>query len=86
MGVDLELRLIYDGQQWIASKDNLQATGRTLGELDRNLKSVLQANGNFPQGTRVTVLMQFDAETIPNYANVRQYRPEYFNRLVVIDF
>lgn len=85
MGADLELMLIHDGRQWIASRDNLQVAGHTLVELDQNLKSTLQADGNFPQGAKVTVLMKFDAETIPNYANVRQYRPEYFHRLVAID-
>ncbi|MDN5361417.1 MAG: hypothetical protein PWP70_464 [Moorella sp. (in: firmicutes)] len=85
MAADLELRLIHDGRQWIAGNDNLQAAGRTLAELDRDLKNTLLKSGNLLQGAKVTVLMKFDAETMPNYANVRQYRPEYFHRLVVID-
>jgi hypothetical protein len=85
MAADLEFRLIHDGQQWVATRDNLQASGRTLGELDQDLKNALLKSISFPRGARVTVMMRYDAETIPNYANLRQYRPEYFHRVVAIE-
>jgi len=81
-GVRLELRLVHDGRQWIASNDSIVAGGTSLEELGENVKKAVAATGRFAAGTKVTVRMRFDYDTFPNAAWYRQYMPYYFDHLL----
>ncbi|MBO8128168.1 MAG: DUF5395 domain-containing protein [Peptococcaceae bacterium] len=83
MKADMELVIVHDGEQWIASNDSLKASGCTLPELDENLKQVIIKSGVFKPGTKITVFMGFDYSTIPTW--IRQYAAHYFNRYVSIE-
>ncbi|CEP68943.1 Uncharacterized [Moorella glycerini] len=85
MRANMEVRLIHNGREWIAGDANFEARGRTLVELDQSIKNALRKSGKFQQGTKVTVLMKFDYETMPDYARVRQYMPAYFNRVLAVE-
>jgi hypothetical protein len=80
---DLDMSLIHDGQCWVGCYGTLVARGFTLAELDEDVRRVLRASGKFPEGSRVTVFMGFDYDTIPTW--IRQYATHYFNRYVAID-
>jgi hypothetical protein len=82
MKADLELVLRHDGERWIARDDSLEATGRTLAELDDSLAGALRERDEFA-GSRITVFMCFDFATIPTW--IRQYASHYFNRYVSLD-
>lgn len=83
MRADVETRLIDDGRRWIASNDFLEASGRTLNELDADLRRALEESGRFEKGSRVVVFMGFDFSRIPVW--LRQYANHYFNRFVTVD-
>lgn len=78
--VDLEVSLIHDGSYWVARHGSLEARGRTLPELDRDLAQRLRERGDFPPASQVAVFMGFDYDTIPTW--IRQYAYHYFNRHV----
>jgi len=82
---DLELKLIYDGEQWVASSNNgtITASGRSLDDLDEQLKQALVATGRLSPGSRINVLMKFDFDSIPTW--YRQYHSHYFNRAVTFE-
>ncbi len=82
MKADIELDLVHDGQDWVVSNDTLKAKGADLHALDDDLRCVLRQDGVFPPGSRVTVFMGFDFDTIPTW--LRQYHNHYFNRLVTL--
>lgn len=83
MKVDLETRLIHDGDAWVASNETITARGRTLEELDESLVSALRKTGRFTKGSKVSVFMGFDFSTIPMW--LRQYASHYFNRCITVD-
>ncbi len=83
MRADLEVTLIHDGEAWVARNGDLEARGRTLPELDADLKRAMQACGEFEEGSKVTVFMGFDYDTIPTW--IRQYASHYFNRYVFVN-
>ncbi len=83
MKADVELSLIHDGAQWVGYNGALAARGDTLEALDHDVRRALQTTGDYPAGTKVTVFMAFDFETIPIW--LRQYHAHYFNRYVAID-
>jgi hypothetical protein len=80
---DLVTSLIHDGERWVASNDTLTASGRTLPELDDDMRRVLRKCEQFKKGSSVMVFMGFDYSTIPTW--IRQYASHYFNRYVTID-
>lgn len=83
MKADVETRLVDDGVNWIASNDYLKASGRTLPELDRDMKRALRECGRFTGASSVVVFMGFDFSQIPIW--LRQYAYHYFNRFVTVD-
>ncbi|WP_338833774.1 hypothetical protein MHLNE_01420 [Moorella humiferrea] len=84
MRPDFEVKLTHDGKEWIAADGDFEVRGRTLKELDQNIKKALESRGGFCEGTQVKILMKFAHETLPDYQRVRQYMPAYFNRWLVI--
>nr|VFK00801.1 MAG: hypothetical protein BECKH772A_GA0070896_102032 [Candidatus Kentron sp. H]VFK02265.1 MAG: hypothetical protein BECKH772B_GA0070898_102702 [Candidatus Kentron sp. H]VFK04712.1 MAG: hypothetical protein BECKH772C_GA0070978_102012 [Candidatus Kentron sp. H] len=80
---DIELRLIHDGERWIARNDRLTAEGEALSDLDSDVRRALQEGGKYPAGSRLTVFMGFDFDTFPTW--LRQYHAHYFNRVVSMD-
>jgi len=83
MKTDLEMVLIHDGKHWVARQAEIAAWGETLPELDEHLVTVLRQSGQFPQATRIKVLMNFDFDTIPTW--LRQYAYHYFNRSIYLE-
>lgn len=83
MKADVELSIVFRGDQWIAGNGSITATGPTLAELDQNIKRALAASGQFAKGSTVTIYMKFDFSSIPDW--IRQYSPHYFNRLVTVE-
>jgi len=77
--VNIDLRLIHDGQRWVANNERIAFSGRTLAELGESVKKAVAVTGNHPPGTKVTVCMRFDYNTIPNAAWYRQFMPYYFD-------
>ncbi|SFW31191.1 DUF5395 domain-containing protein [Nitrosovibrio sp. Nv17] len=80
MQADLGVRLIHDGNCWIACHPVFEAQGRDLSELDLNLAGCLERARLFPGRTEITVFMAFDFGCIPIW--IRQYAYHYFNRHV----
>lgn len=83
MKADVELTLVHDGKQWIGRNDSVTARGESLSDLDDDIKRVLQESGEHPAGTRLTVFMGFDFDTIPTW--LRQYHNHYLNRLLTVE-
>jgi len=83
MRADVETRLVDDGVRWTAQNEYLTASGKTLPELDQDMKRALRESGRFSEGTRVVVFMGFDFSQIPTW--LRQYSYHYFNRFVTIE-
>ncbi|WP_292978879.1 DUF5395 domain-containing protein [Nitrosomonas sp.] len=83
MKADLEVRLIHDGNKWVAYHQNFEASGQTLAELDENLTKCLQDGQLFPEHSCVTVFMVFDHNCIPVW--IRQYAYHYFNRHILLN-
>lgn len=83
MQADLDATLNHDGRQWVVRAESLSAAGPTLPELDRAFSQALRECGRFPPGTRVSVFMGFDNETLPDW--IRQYASHYFNRYVELE-
>ena len=79
----MEMRLIHDGEYWMADNDTLSARARTLEQLDREIESILKKNFPPEEKGRVQIRMTFDNSTIPQW--IRQYSQHYFNRVVTID-
>jgi hypothetical protein len=78
----LELRLIHDGEFWIAENVELRVTGATLPALDRELARVL-GRGRHRGEAEIEVRMTFDNSVIPQW--IRQYSNHYFNRVVSLN-
>ena len=83
MKADLEVRLIHDGDRWIAHHQSFQACGKTLLELDQDVARCLLDEQLFRDNAHVTVFMVFDYDCIPTW--IRQYASHYFNRYVRLD-
>ncbi|MFZ5898464.1 MAG: DUF5395 family protein [Bacillota bacterium] len=84
MKADMEVRLIHDGKEWVASSPDgeMKAGGKSLDDLDEELRQVIIKSGRFSPGSAVTVHMKFDFDSIPTW--YRQYHPHYFNRTVTL--
>lgn len=80
--VDLEFKMIHDGDDWVISSDLLEARGRSLGDLDDDLERKLRALNSFDAGTIVHAFMGFDFDEFPTW--LRQYHNHYFNRTLQI--
>lgn len=73
--------LYYDGVKWIAKNDRIVVSGKTLEELDENLK--LKLKDIFKNG-KIKVSMELDfRKVIPHW--MWQYHPYYFYRTVYLD-
>ncbi|MFV2055054.1 MAG: DUF5395 family protein [Thiohalomonadales bacterium] len=83
MKPDLEFALTHDGEQWLCRNDFFIASGKSMLELDMDIRRVLINCGNYEQGSQIKVFMGFDFDTIPTW--LRQYHTHYFNRTVTID-
>lgn len=83
MRADIELSLVHDGARWIARGDGLSACGENIKELDAGIKRALRESGSYPRGSRLTVFMGFDFDTIPTW--LRQYHTHYFNRYITVE-
>jgi hypothetical protein len=83
MKADVELSIIFQGNQWIAGNGSITAAGGTLVELDQNIKRALAESGQFTKGSTVTIYMKFDFSSIPDW--IRQYSPHYFNRMIKVE-
>ncbi|HHC72325.1 MAG TPA: hypothetical protein ENK54_05445 [Thiotrichales bacterium] len=83
MNADVEFTLVHDGRQWVCRNDAITVNGESLAELDEELGRALRESGEYPPGSRLTVFMGFDFDTIPTW--LRQYHDHYFNRLVSIN-
>ena len=83
MKADIELHLIHDGDRWIGRNDRLTAKGEELSDLDSDIRRILQQSGEYPVGSKLTVFMGFDFDTIPTW--LRQYHTHYFNRVLSIE-
>ncbi len=83
MKADIELHLMHDGERWIGQSERLTVMGEELSDLDNEIRRILQKSGDFPVGSKLTVFMGFDFDTIPTW--LRQYHTHYFNRYVSIE-
>jgi len=83
MRVDVVLKLVHDGDEWIVSNDSLHVRGNTFEALDTNLLDALRSSGQFSQGSKLTVFMGYDFDTFPTW--LRQYHTHYFNRLLKLE-
>jgi hypothetical protein len=83
MKADVELCLSHDGWHWVARNPAFFVKGDTLHALDERLRISLLDTGDFPPGSRVTVFMGFDFDTIPIW--LRQYHSHYFNRFLTLE-
>jgi hypothetical protein len=74
--------LYHDGVRWIAKNDQIVVTGKTLEELDENLK--LKLKDVFENERTVKVNMELDyRKMIPHW--MWQYHPYYFYRTVYLE-
>lgn len=80
----MKFLLTHNGKDWIAKNGDNLARGRTLEELDEQLRNKVKEKYCFEKGTRVEVNMEFDYKTIPFW--ITQYHPYYFNRAIYVDF
>ena len=83
MRVDVVLKLIHDGDEWIVSNESLNVRGNSFEALDTNLLQALRNSGEFARGTKLTVFMGYDFDTFPTW--LRQYHTHYFNRLLKLE-
>lgn len=83
MKADIDTRLTDNGEFWFVNGEDLTASGRTLDDLDADLKRAMIESGRFEPGSEVTVFMGYDFSGIPTW--LRQYHYHYFNRLVTLE-
>jgi len=57
------LTLVYDGTEWIAKNGDIVARGKTLEELDENLKNALKSK--LKNGEKAEVRMEYDYASFP---------------------
>lgn len=73
----------HNGREWVAKNNRLVVSGKTMEELDRNLKNKL---GSMFRGKvkKVKVTMELDyRKNLPHW--MWQYHPYYFYRTIVFD-
>ncbi|MBM7855215.1 hypothetical protein JOC37_001600 [Desulfohalotomaculum tongense] len=83
MKADIELILTHDGKEWIARNEEFSVRGETLAEMEERLEKAVIERGTFNRGSKITVFMGFDFDTIPTW--IRQYAAHYFNRYYSIE-
>lgn len=71
--------LYHDGEQWIAKNGELTVTGKTLRELDQNIKNELKRMYETEDVIKVTMELDY-RRNIPHW--IWQYHPYYFYRTV----
>jgi len=74
--------LYHDGDRWIAKNDKIVVSGKTLKELDENIKDRLR---NIYKNEKVVkVAMELDyRRNIPHW--IWQYHPYYLYRTIYIE-
>jgi protein involved in polysaccharide export with SLBB domain len=77
----IDFVLTFDKGEWIAENEIIIARGKTLEELDENIKDGLKER--FGAGGQIEVTMEFDYSTVPFW--ITQYHPYYIRRTVYID-
>ena len=77
----VELVLTYDGKKWIARNREFAASGKTLTELDENVRNELRSR--FKKGEKIEVRMEYDCKSFPSW--MTQYHPHYFCRIVLVE-
>lgn len=77
--MELFFILRHEGK-WIAEGHGLVLSGKSLEELDRNLKNILKEKG---YRGKLFVRMTFDYSTFPHW--MTQFHPYYFNRTLVLE-
>ncbi|MBO8138092.1 MAG: DUF5395 family protein [Desulfotomaculum sp.] len=83
MKTDMEMIITHDGIKWIAYNGEFAVSGSSLAEMEENLEKKVAESGKFKKGSRITVFMGFDYNTIPTW--IRQYAGHYFNRYYSIE-
>lgn len=78
----IKFELTFNEGAWTARCDKFASTGKTLYELDKDIKDNLKSG--FQRGERVEVKMEFDYDTFPFW--ITQYQPHYLNRVVHLEF
>ncbi len=71
--------LYHDGEQWIAKNGELTVTGKTLRELDQNIKNKLKRMYETEDVIKVTMELDY-RRNIPHW--IWQYHSYYFYRTV----
>ncbi len=71
--------LYHDGEQWIAKNGELTVTGKTLRELDQNIKNELKRMYETEDVIKVTMELDYK-RNIPHW--IWQYHSYYFYRTV----
>ena len=83
MRVDVMLKLIHDGDDWVVSNDKYNVRGGSFEDLDLKLMTALRDSGEYQSGAKLTIFMGYDFDTFPTW--LRQYHTHYFNRLLNIE-
>jgi len=78
---ELNLILIHNGKEWVAKNGEIVVKGRTLDELDKNIRGVLK--GKFKKGEKIEVKMEYDYRTFPFW--MIQYHQYFLRRIIYVD-
>ncbi|AEA47188.1 DUF5395 family protein [Archaeoglobus veneficus] len=80
----LNLMLVHDGERWIAKNGDFFVAGKTLEELDENLKTELKKRMGDLRGKKIEVRMEYDYRgTFPSW--ITQYHPYYLHRVIHVE-
>ena len=79
----MDLLITHDGHKWIASNEHVSFSGRSLDELDEEVRRYVWEHGDFSEARPYRVKMHFNNAVIPQW--MRQYQQHYFNRILVVD-
>lgn len=78
--IEIELRLIHDGNCWFAENDLFKMNAPSLSELENKIKDYLTHEFQKHRGKELSVLMYYDFDSFPKW--LRQYHSHYFNRVL----
>jgi len=79
----IEMSIVYDGMDWVATNDDLKISAPSLDELDHRLRATMVEKGLLKHGECKDVYMYSDnAVMIPDW--MRPYGQHYFNRIVKV--
>lgn len=78
--LEVELRLIHDGDCWFAENDFLKVNALDLTELENKIKDSLTHEYRKKKGKELRVCMYYDFDSFPKW--LHQYHSHYFNRIL----